>query len=190
MKRGWLYILFWSLLAMVLSISGCSSGQPAKSTDHEDVNNIEQVLKNQFTGPDEEMLDKVGDPGDSSVVGKDGETKPVPKNKQLEEYMKKKYGKYFTESMYEKFIQLYALNYQVDLEEGNYSIELTDSDIQQDEENENQFHFSADVLLKTEQESYSAKVTGRADVDDRHKIDRFNYFDDGGLNRKITELIN
>ncbi|WP_173916777.1 hypothetical protein [Halobacillus sp. Marseille-Q1614] len=177
-----------SLLFMCFAflVAGCSSSQPAESADREAETNIKKVLEHQFTGPDQELLKHLKDPGIATVIGIDGETKPPKKSTPLDQYLQDTYGEYFTENMYEKFVLLHAMSYYFEVEDSSYTINLVEADIREDVDTEDAYFFTARVLFENENDAYTAEVTGKANVNEDKKIERMLYFDDDRLIEKIN----
>ncbi|WP_281975220.1 hypothetical protein [Halobacillus litoralis] len=174
------------LLGVCLAFTACSSVNTSESASKDqNINIIESVLKQQFTGPDQELMDLLDDPENSTIIG-NGETSNPEEPTRLDLYLEEKYQPYFSESMYDEFIGTYAMGYHVEAYNNDYQFEAENIDIENSDDAERAYDFIVKVLYKKEgTEESSSKVTGRININEKGEITNFRLMDDDGLSKLL-----
>lgn len=166
-------ILFCFMLIIGLFISGCSKSD---ESNHEA---IKKVLEQEFTGPDEELMELMWNPEYRTVVNNQEE------NKKLDKYLEEKYGPYFTDSGLHSFIAAFGgTQYQTFAHNAGYNLSFKDVKIEQDEKNSNLYTFAARVgYKKGEEKEKTANVKGEVRLSEKEegKIETFKYGNDDGF---------
>lgn len=175
--------VFFFLLGMGLVVAGCSSAGSSNdvSTDEQ---MIKGLLEQQFTGPDQKLMDLLDDPENGTVIGKEESTPEEPT--ELDLYLEDNYKSYFTESMYETFIGSYAMDYHNAASTTGYQFKPENIEIEANDTTEGVYDFSVDVWYqKKGSEEKKATVTGRVNVSDEGTITRYLLKDDEGLSMSL-----
>lgn len=166
---------FLICLGLVMLLAACSS------TSNHPEKTIENVLQEQFSGPDQKLMDLLNDPANATVIGEnEGEYAVGDTITDVDVYLEEKYGAYFTEEMYDKFIGAFALGFQTTAYQHGYQLEVTEIDTQQ-KDSDDAYTFEVMVQYKNEERENNTEVTGEANINDQGKITRILYHDDGGL---------
>lgn len=174
------------LLMVACSLVGCSSETEDRAED-ENITTIKTVLQEQFTGPDQELIDLLEDPQNATIIGEE-ETSTPQNPTELDIYLEEKYKSYFTDNMYDEFIRAYAMQFQISAYESNYQISVESIDVKQNESVEGAYDFTVNVLYqKEDNEEKKAVVSGRAHIYEDGKISNIDFVDDGGLSKILNE---
>ncbi|MCP3029477.1 hypothetical protein [Halobacillus sp. A5] len=182
-------ITYLLLLGVCLAFTACASVNTSESdSKDQNINVIESVLKQQFTGPDQELMDLLDDPQNSTIIG-NGEPSNSEEPTWLDIYLEEKYQTYFSESMYDEFIGTYAMGYHVVAYNNDYQFEAEKVDIKKNDDAEGAYDFTVNVLFKKEKngtEEKSSKVTGRININEEGKITNFRLMGDDDLSKTLT----
>lgn len=175
-----------AFLLITLSLVGCSTGTESSAND-KNITVIKTVLQEQFTGPDQELIDLLEDHENATIIG-EGETATPKSPTKLDQYLEEKYKAYFTENTYERFIGAYAMDYQTSAYYGNYTINVKTVDVEEKESAEGYYDFTVHVFYQKDgEEENKTEVVGRAAVNEEAKITNLHYHDDGNLSRNLNE---
>lgn len=173
------------LLSLVMVLSAMSLSACSKA-DAEEKNYtvINEVLNQQFNGPDEELMDLLWNPKYTTIV----ENKQV--NIELDQYIEEHYGPYFTDFFIESFMNTAGLMYSSPPGYYNYQMKLKDVVIEKDEKEKNRYTFSATVTFQKEDEeekTYEVPGVVLFSADEENKIGKFQYREDNGLLSDMNE---
>ncbi|WP_303965531.1 hypothetical protein [Sporosarcina ureae] len=172
------YLCFLLLLTGVL-FAACSNAK----TEDQNAGIVEKVLKLQFNGPDQKIIDFLQNPDYTKVV--DG--KEV--NDEFEQYITEVYGDYFTKDYLIPFFQTAGLVYPVAAELSGYELSLKDTVVKQSEKASNRYTFTATVgYTKDGEKEKTADVSGVVlfSTNEKGKIGKFEYGEDNGLYKELT----
>ncbi|GKV67113.1 MULTISPECIES: hypothetical protein [unclassified Sporosarcina] len=172
------FISFMLLLTGVLfaACSNTEAGDPNAGI-------VEKVLKLQFNGPDEKIMDLLLNPDYTKVV--DG--KQV--NEEFDQYVTEVYGDYFTEYYLIPFFSTSGLVYPTAAEFSGYELNLEDTVVKQTEKDSNRYTFTATVgYSKDGEEEKTADVSGVVlfSTKEKGKIGKFEYGEDNGLYKELS----
>ncbi|WP_181348209.1 hypothetical protein [Thalassobacillus sp. CUG 92003] len=172
---------------MCVVFTGCSAGDSPDSTaQDQNITTIETVLHQQFTGPDQTLMDLLDDPANSTIIG-NGETTTPDAPTQLDVYLEEKYRPYFSERMYEEFIGTYALEYHTSPSNNGYQLDVETTKIEDVATTEGAYDFTVNVLYKKKGgEERHANVTGRMNINKESTITKYRLMDDDGLSKSLT----
>ncbi|WP_025784348.1 hypothetical protein [Sporosarcina sp. D27] len=171
------FISFMLLLTGVL-FAACSNTQAVDPN----VGIVEKVLKLQFNGPDEKMMELLQNPDYTKVV--DG--KQV--NEKFDKYITEVYGDFFTEDYLVTFLQTGGLMYPTAAEFSGYELNLKDTVVKQPEKDSNRYTFTATVgYLKDGEKEKTADVSGVVlfSTKQKGKIGKLGYGEDNGLSKEL-----
>ncbi|MFC7064178.1 hypothetical protein [Halobacillus seohaensis] len=185
-KNNYRIVLSILLLGICFVSTGCSSVNTSDSASKDqNVTTIETVLNQQFTGPDQKLIDLLDDPENSTIIG-NGETTTPEEPTQLDLYLEEKYQPYFSESMYDEFIGTYATGYHASAYNNGYKFEIEKMGIENVEATEGAYDFTVNVLYNKEgTEERNSKVTGRININEEGEITKFRLMDDEGLSKSL-----
>jgi hypothetical protein len=174
-------VMFGLMFGLLLIAVGCAISDTSESTSQdENITTIETVLNHQFTGPDEEIK-LMKSPENVTIIGAGETTTPETPTK-FDLYLKEKYHSHFTDNMYSQYIVTYALDYQTSAYYNDYQLEVASIIIEQHETIEGAYDFMVSVLYKKKgNEEKTAKVTGRAYMNEESKITFIRFINDNGL---------
>jgi len=171
------------LVGVGVIVTACSQAGSSEgvSTDEEMIKN---VLEQQFTGPDQKLMNLLDDPENGTVIGKEESTPEEPT--ELDMYLEDTYQSSFSESMYDEFIGAYAMDYHAGAYTTGYQFEPENIEIIAVETTEGAYDFTVDVLYqKKRSEEKKATVRGRINVSDQGLITRYQLLDDEGLSMSM-----
>lgn len=171
------FISFMLLLTggLFAACSNTEAGDP-------NVGIVEKVLKLQFNGPDEKVMDLLENPDYTKIV--DG--KQV--NEKFDKYITEVYGDYFTEDYLVPFLQISGLRYSTAAEFSGYELNLKNTVVKQPEKDSNRYTFTATVgYTKDGEKEKTADVSGVVlfSTKEKGKIGKFEYGEDNGLSKEL-----
>lgn len=162
------------LILSLLFTAACS--QLEKEEQKETV--IKNVLEHQFTGPDEKFIDLLMNPIYRTIVNNQEE------NPELDQYITEVYGASFANGHLSSFMAKFGTQYPTYAYENGYELHLKKVTIDQDENNENDYTFLAEVgYQKNGEEEKTTNVEGEVvfSTKEEGKIEGFRYTNDHGL---------
>ncbi|WML45915.1 hypothetical protein [Neobacillus sp. PS3-40] len=172
-------IIFLSLMMIMLGFLIASCSQTVAEDQHRTA--IKKVLEQEFTGPDEKLVDLLWNPKYRSVVNKKAE------NQEADKYLAEVYGRYFADfSRIETFIAAYGgTSYQTLAYFNGYKLSLKNITMEQ-EKISYRYTFIAKVgYQKNGEEEKTASVEGEVVFSTKEKeegkIVGFQYVNDNGL---------
>ncbi|NCU16733.1 hypothetical protein [Pallidibacillus pasinlerensis] len=149
----------------ILILSGCNESTGMKTSD-ENIKTIEAVLRNNLTGPDDELKEIIND--------MEGEEKL----KALNNYDEKLYKDYFANNTsYQEYISSYGTVLWVQPINNNYKLEVKNIEFEMINDKENIYNFTLELQYQKENSESSevVKVEGQANLNDDHKIESISY---------------
>ncbi|MBT2583340.1 hypothetical protein [Planococcus sp. ISL-109] len=169
-----------ALLLVAVIISGCMKAQ----ADDPNMKTIESVLALQFNGPDAELIDAMWNPANKKIV--DG----AEVNETFDRYVEEIYGQYFTENELDIFMRVFGTYFISLADIYGYDLSLEDVDIEQSEQVDNRYSFTAEVAYQQAggKEQHS-KVEGVVlfSTTEEGKIGKFTYTSDQGLSENLKQ---
>ncbi|MCA0970853.1 hypothetical protein LCM20_09645 [Halobacillus litoralis] len=163
------------LLGLSAILVGCTA---ANSAQEKDVETIEAMLTQQFTGPDQKMMELLNDPDHVTVIGL-GETKRPEEPNELEQYLEATYHPYFTDQEYEDFIGAFAMAPHVFGEADAYQFEVEQVIVKDVEATDGAYDFTVEIRYEKDGTEENTQVSGRINVNEEGKISRYRPIDDG-----------
>ncbi|RSD28707.1 hypothetical protein [Mesobacillus subterraneus] len=159
-------------------VTGCSK------TEAKEINGkvVEEVLKLQFSGPDEKLMDLIENPKYRTV--KDG----VEENQEFDQYMDELYGAYFTGRGLEFFVPVFANSYQVYAYNFDYKLTYKGAAVEKHGSIANRYDFVAEVgYQKEDGKEETVEVEGYVLFSEKEegKIEKFHYGNDNGLSDRL-----
>lgn len=168
-------------LCFMLIMLGAFMAACSKSDEADKANKaaIVKVLDQEFTGPDEKLMELMWNPKYRTVENEKEE------NKELDKYLQEVYGPNFTEAGLESFIAAFGgTQYHTFAHNAGYEISFKEATIEQDENNPNLYTFTAKVdYNKNGEKEKTTNVKGNVQFSEKEegKITSFKYSDDEGL---------
>ncbi|SEM77005.1 hypothetical protein SAMN05192533_105250 [Mesobacillus persicus] len=150
-----LFVLSASILFMLV---GCAENTETKTQD-ENIQTMEAVLKNNLTGPSEEL---------KQIVKEKDWTIPLRK------YEEKLYKDYFAdESSYVAFVNSYGSVLMTEPLRNSYQLKVNNIDFEKTKSEEIIYNFSVEIQYQKEgsEKSEVEIVTGQANLNEEHKIE-------------------
>ena len=192
-------LFLMSAILSCIHLAGCSQenqeGEQEKKSDIEDINinTLQEVLKHELTGPDQEYVSLLEDAGFLSEGLSDEEIEAVnAHSEELSVYVLDIYEPYFTQNGLEKFIKTNpAYKYHLPTTT-EYQMSIADIEVKQsaNENAKNQYSFTAQVLFKTTKEESNYKIIGKAIFSEDGKIGDIQFTDtDQLLENKLNSLV-
>jgi hypothetical protein len=160
-----LVLVFFSVL-----MAACSSSKE----DDEDKKTIQTYLENEFTGPTDELI---------SALEQEGAYPP-----ELQEYAEENY-KPLVADLKQFVNKNWALTYLRFAYENGYQLEPTNIDIQKIEGDTEKaaYKYKVKVEYNKGEETNTANVTGRINLNENGEISIIRNIDDGGLLEKLKQ---
>ncbi len=153
-----------ALALFFVLVVGCSS---PKDNGRDDVKTIHTYLENEFTGPNDELI---------NAFEQEGAYPP-----ELQAYAEENYKPLVADL--EQFVNKnWVLTYLRFAYENGYQLEPTNIDIQKIDGNENAaYSYEVKVKYNKDERTNTANVTGRINLNDNGEISIIRNIDDGGL---------
>lgn len=172
-----------AVLTCLLLVTGCTQDTQGNQLEEpygskeENIQTVEAVLKQEFTGPDKEFR---------QLAEKEGQEK----FNEINSYLKNKYESYFTEAALEFFVKNGAYVYQFQNSEYQMSIEEMEVKQSDKENGDNIYYFTVQVALESSSaEKTLYEVTGEATFSEEGKIGRLQIVDrEQQLSNKLNGL--
>jgi hypothetical protein len=173
------------ILSMVTDTTKLNQAHPKPDTDS-NTTIIENVLKLQFNGPDEELAELLW-----NAMNKSAESEEYQK---FDKYLTEVYGPYFTENALNTFINAYGgTQYPMFAYDNGYKLSLKEVTIEHNEKIPYRYTFIAKVgYRKNGGEEKIANVEGDVSfstkTEEEDKITKFQYMNDNGLAKILGEM--
>lgn len=171
--------MYFILLLTGVLFAACSNAE----TEDRNVGIVENILKLQFNGPDQKIMDFLQHPDYTKVV--DG----TEVNDEFEQYITEVYGDYFTKDYLIPFFQTAGLVYPVTAELSGYELSLKDTVVKQSEKASNRYTFTATVgYTQDGEKEKTADLSGVVlfSTNEKGKIGKFEYGEDNGLYKELS----
>ncbi|TYR72495.1 hypothetical protein FZC79_22535 [Rossellomorea vietnamensis] len=149
--------------------------------EDENIETIETVLDNVFSGPDKE-LKKLLDDQDSYIE----EDKAQEYQSNLYSYYENIYQPYFEENTFQGHINTNQLTFTQLAYYKGYQLKADKINVKEDEKTDGAYNFTVNVhYYKGDIKEGDIKVTGRVNIYNTGKINTLKFYDDGGLEELI-----
>ncbi|WP_298785465.1 hypothetical protein [uncultured Marinococcus sp.] len=142
----------------------------------QDRSNLKRVLTNQFSGPDETLVQLLNDTEHATVIGDiENETDNTEGNSELDAYYQKQYREYFTADAYEEFVRVHAAHYHMIAEENQMEMNVKDLRLTQWETADRAYDFHLQVAYQDNAQQDTENIQGQAWMNDNHQITRIRF---------------
>lgn len=178
------FAMFLVLVLTCLLIAGCTEEKQGEQSEEPNssvetnIKTVEDVLKEEFTGPNKEYKE---------IAEKDGQEK----FDEMNSYLKSKYEPYFTEPALESFINSGGAHiYQFQNDDYQMSVENIEVKQSDKENGDNIYRFTLQVALESPEEDKTLyDMSGEAIFSEEGKIGRLQIVDkDQQLSNKLNGL--
>lgn len=149
--------------------------------EDENIETIETVLENVFSGPDKE-LKKILDDQDSYIE----EDRVQEYQSDLYSYYENIYQPYFEENTFQGHINTNQLTFTQLAYFKGYQLKADKINVKEDEKTDGAYNFTVNVhYYKGDNKEGEIKVSGRVNIYDTGKINTLKYYDNGGLEELV-----
>ncbi|GAA0489616.1 hypothetical protein GCM10008986_14340 [Salinibacillus aidingensis] len=159
-KRSGKFFVTMFFALLVLYIAGCSEDTEKTKTQDENIQTIEAVLENTFTGPDDEL---------KQIWESDVEEKM----KAIGPYTEKLFKDYFTENAYLEYAGVYGMTFLLEAHHSDYRLELKKATYEKTKSEEDIYDFTVQVEYQKDgsEQSEVGHLKGQANLNVDHKIE-------------------
>jgi hypothetical protein len=106
--------------------------------------------------------------------------------KELEAYTKELFEQYVTSEYYKEFPNIYGFHYLLTAYWSEYELQVNKIDIEKTDSDEDIYDFTIELQYqKLNEEPETEVITGQANMNDEHKMERFDIRDNGFLESVI-----
>lgn len=154
--------------------AGCTGAED--TVVQQDRSNLNHVLTNQFSGPDETLVQLLNDPEQATVIGDtDNATENAAGNSELDAYYQEQYREYFTADAYEEFVRIHAAQHHMIAEENEIEMSVEDLRVTRKDTDDRAYDFHLQVAYQNNDPQGTGNIQGQAWMNDKHRITRLRY---------------